>query len=504
MDTNAAKGLLLGIDIGTTATKAALFTTSGKLVGTGRSGYLTSYSKPGYAEQNPEDWWRAVCESIKIARNGNEKQKILGVSVSSQAPTLIPIDSSGQVLRPAMIWMDRRAESQARQLKKFAPDVLTITGNRSDPFYVASKIMWLKENEPEIFAATKMFLQINGYINYRLTGEFGMDPAHASLLQLRDKNQRWDATLIKFVGIENDKLPKIGESASQLGVVSKLASIESSLESGTPVFYGTVDGAAAALEVGAIDPGTVVEMTGTSSVILMPTDGSIIEQSFTSMAAAIPHRELLLAAMVSSGASLEWMHKTLFAGVGNLEQLITEAEGIDTRKEGVIFLPYMMGERSPIWNSNARGVLFGLNLATSRASITRAVLEGTAFAFAQNIEIARKAGVQISEIRTTGGGAKSDLWVQIKSDITGIPINVPEMAFGATFGDALIVGMGLGIYNDIRATLNESVKIAKIYTPDPSKYDFYQAKFQEYLKLYENSKSSFDTLSQLIDSEVAK
>lgn len=485
--------LLLGIDIGTTATKATLFTPDGLVLGEGRATYSTQHPQPGWVEQDPEQWWNAVCQAIKTALGEISSDRVAGVAVSAQAPTLIAVDKNGNSLRPAIIWMDRRADAEADELLRKVPTVTKISGNRADPFYVAAKISWFRKNEPKLFAQTCYFLQINGYINFRLTGEFGLDPAHATLLQLRDyKNGSWSQELLNAVGVSAENFPEIKESSALQGGVTATASLLTGLRSGTPVFFGTVDGAAAALEAGVIDPGIAAEMTGTSTVLLMPTEGAIVEPAFIAMAHAIPDRQLLLGAMVSSGASVQWLHEKMFGGNSSITELMTSAAAVGPGSGGVIFLPYMMGERSPIWHTNARGVFFGLSLTTSQGALVRAVLEGTAFAMAHNVEIARKAGVVINELRSIGGGAKNSLWNQIKADVLGIPVVIPEASTGATFGDALVAGIGLGLYPDVRSTLLDVVKIRSTYQPDATRHAYYQLRYQRYRDLYENIKYDFD------------
>lgn len=485
--------LLLGIDIGTTATKATLFTPEGLVVSEGRATYSTQHPQPGWVEQDPEQWWRAVCDATKIAMGEISSVRVAGVAVSAQAPTLIAVDKNGKSLRPAMVWMDRRADAEVEELLRKVPTIANISGNRADPFYVAAKISWFRKNEPKLFALTRYFLQITGYINFRLTGEFGLDPAHATLLQLRDyKKGTWSQELLSAVGVDADYFPEIRESAALQGEVTAAASSATGLQKGTLVFTGTVDGAAAALEAGVIDPGIAAEMTGTSTVLLMPTDGAIVEPAFIAMAHAIPDRQLLLGAMVSSGASVQWLHEKMFAGNSSIAELMASATEVDPGSGGVIFLPYMMGERAPIWHTNARGVFFGLSLTTSQPATVRAVLEGTAFAMAHNLEVARKAGVVINEIRSIGGGTKNSLWSQIKADVLGIPVVVPKASTGATFGDALVAGIGLGLYPDIRATLLDVVKIQSTYQPDPARHAYYQVRYRRYRDLYENIKDDFD------------
>ena len=275
--------------------------------------------------------------------------------------------------------MDRRAEPQAQELLKNFPSISSITGNRADPFYIAAKIKWLKDNEPDNYKKTKYILQIPGFLNFKLTGKFGTDRSHTSMFQLRDReNNNWHREIGNFVGANQEMFGEVGESTKLFGEVSP--DNESGIAAGTPVYFGTVDGCSAAVEAGVIDPGIIAEMSGTSTVLLMPTEGQVFNDQFIAIEHAIPNRNLRLGAMVSSGASIAWLEQNIFKGHTSIPDLMAKSVSVPAGSAGLVFLPYMMGERSPIWNSNARGVFYGLSLATTAEMIFRATLEGTAFA----------------------------------------------------------------------------------------------------------------------------
>lgn len=485
------QALLLGVDVGTTATKAVLVDQTGQVLAQGRAEYATKYLQAGWVEQDPDDWWLSFCQAVAQARAQIAPCEITGVLISSQAPTLICVDANGVSLRNAMIWMDRRAQPQADQLAAAFPQISKLTGNRADPYYVAAKIKWLIENEPENYKKCKYFLQIPGYLNFKLSGKFGLDSAHASLLQLRGADNRsWATDVMKFVGVGEDKFPQIGLASEICGEVT--VNNESGITPGTPVFFGSVDGCSAAVETGVIDPGVVAEMTGTSTVLIMPTAGDIFNDAFVAIDHAIIDRQLRLGAMVASGASVAWLTASILKDHTSLDQLTAEAKLIPAGSEGLIFLPYMMGERSPIWNTNARGVFFGLTLSTTPAMMLRAVLEGTAFALAHNVELAKKSGIKIDEIRSIGGGSKSELWNQIKADVLGIPIAILKDSSGAAVGDAYLAGIGLGVFKDIREIISTNVKIENRFSPDSKVNTYYQERYQRFRALYESLKPEFD------------
>lgn len=503
--------LLLGIDVGTTGAKAALVSPDGRLRALGRSEYGLHHIRPGWVEQNPEDWWQAVCLATRqaLATVHNAADRVLGLAVSSQAPALLPLSRTGAPLRPAMIWMDRRAESEVKQLDEILGEgtIYRATGNRPDAFYVAPKLLWFKTHEPQLLGETFKFVQVNGYINYRLTGEFSLDSAHASLLQLRDSSTGdWYQPICDACGVEPRQFPEEKSGQHLSGVLTASAAEVTGLRSGTPVMAGTVDSAAAALEVGAAEPGVGAEMTGTSTVLIMPNREGLTEPAFIAMRHAIPEVHLLLGAMVATGASLRWFRDELGEGevrmgsqrnVDPFDLLTEQAAQVTVGSRGVIFLPYMAGERSPLWHTQAKGVFFGLSLATPKAALIRAILEGTVFALCHNVEVARRAGIQLTEMRSVGGGTRSSLWNQIKADVLGMSVQLPRAPVGAAFGDAVLAGLGLGLYPDFGSALRDLVKLETRYEPNMENHLRYQDIYGIFRKLYEHLRTDFDELSAL-------
>jgi xylulokinase len=503
--------LLLGIDIGTTAAKAALFSTDGRLQAVGQTEYALNHVRPGWVEQNPEDWWQAACIAIRqvLGSVPNSAEQVGGVAVSAQAPTLIALDRSGQAVRPALIWMDRRAEAEVAQINEQlgAENVYRATGNRTDAFYVAPKLLWFKNHEPQLLKKTRKLVQINGYINFRLTSTYSLDNVHAGLLQLRDyATGEWSASLCELCGVGPTQFPEILPGHHIQGEVTREAAEATGLRPGTPVMVGTVDGAAAAIEAGAVDLGAAAEMTGTSTVLIMPNDGRVAESAFIAMPHAIPGLHLLLGAMVASGASLRWyrdqfglaeVQAALTLKLDPFDLLTQQAAQIKPGSEGLIFLPYMMGERAPLWHTNARGVFFGVSLTTQKAAFIRAILEGTAFALRHNVEVARKAGVKLTEIRSVGGGTRSTLWNQIKADVLGIPVLLPRASVGAPFGDAVLVGMGLGLYPNVSDALHEMVKLQTRYEPDTENHARYSQIYPIFRSIYEQLRDVFDRAAEI-------
>jgi len=502
--------LLLGIDVGTSAVKAALIDPNGKLHATGQAEYPLHHLRPAWVEQDPEDWWRGTCNAVReaLAKVPQGAERVNGLAVSCQAPALLALDRAGRPLRPATIWMDRRAEAEILDLaKKLGPDeIFRVTGNRPDALYVAARLLWMRSHEPEILQRTWQFVQVNGYINYRLTGRLTLDPSNAVLLQMRNyRTGEWSQAICSACGVDPSQFPKVVAADCPQGGVTREASEATGLAAGTPVMAGTVDSASAALEVGVVEPGIAAEMTGTSTVIIIPNDRGLTEPALIAMPHALPGIHLLLGAMVASGGCLRWFRDQFgqpetqaASGKADAFDLLTQqAAGVDPGSGGVIFLPYMMGERSPLWHTNARGVFFGLSLATPRAALVRAILEGTAFALRHNMEVALRAGAEVREVRSVGGCSRSDLWNQIKADVLGRPLLLPRTSVGSPFGAAVVAGMGVGVFPDVRKSLLEMVQLDRRFEPNPANHERYARNYQVFRDIYEHLKGDFDHLASV-------
>ncbi len=394
---------LIGIDIGTTNVKSVLFNEDGTKImehGVECPLYLV---KPGWVEQDPLEWWEAVIATIArvVKESKVDKKDIVGIGVSSQAPTLIPIDRDGNVLRNGLIWMDRRSQPETDFLegKIGSAKVKSITGNRIDPYYLSSKLLWYKNNEPELYRRTYKILQINGYINYMLTGAITTDLSHASLMGVFDvrKNQ-WSRELAELIGYDISLFPEVLDNAEVIGTISGKAAELTGLSTSTAVVCGTVDGSAATLEAGAVNPGDAVEMTGTSTVLNICTDEWRDPGLLFEMYHGLKDVLMICGAISTTGASLKWYKDNLYKDDRkdkasediSFELMNQKACLAVAGSDGLIFLPYMAGERSPIWDSYARGVFFGLNLNTGKEEMIRSIMEGTAFGLRHNIEEAKR------------------------------------------------------------------------------------------------------------------
>jgi xylulokinase len=502
---------LLGIDIGTTNVKSVLFDLKGKIIAQGSAEYSTIFPAAGWVEQDPEQWWQATVETIRqiTAKSYVNKHEIAAIGISSQAPTLLPVDIQGKPLRNALIWMDRRSEAQCDFLRQKIGEekIRSITGNRIDPYFTLSKLLWFKQNEPHLLSKTYKILQVNGYINFKLTGCFSIDKVHASLSQIYDVNQlQWSQELCQQLEITLELLPDVYDCTSVIGTVGKEAAAMTGLPQDIPVIAGTVDGPAAAIEAGVIGSGEAVEMTGTSTVVLMGSDAWRDSGNLTAMYHGFGNHCLVFGAISSTGACLKWfrdqfgniekkMAQDLDLGVFELMDL--QASKVEAGAENLLFLPYMAGERSPIWDTYARGMFVGLTLNTSRGQMIRAILEGTAFALYHNLKEAAALGLTINELKAVGGGSHSDLWLKIKASMLNIPVLVPETSTGAPFGDAILAGVGIGLYDDVGSIAKQSIKIKKVIEPDCMWHERYMELFEIYTDIYKHTKHDLFKLTNL-------
>lgn len=508
-----SKEHLIGIDIGTTSAKSMLFDAQGTLLAQASQEYPTSYPHPNWAEQNPGEWWRAVCSTLRqiFAQGARSPADVAALGVSSQAPSVVPVDASGAVQHPALIWMDRRSEAQCEWLREHVgtATIASVNGGRIDPFFMAPKLIWYRENRPKLYQATHTVLQANGYIVFRLTDERTMDSSHGPLSLLFDnRNAQWSDELIEKAGLDLSRLPPVSPCAQIVGEVTREAAAATGLLPGTPVIAGMVDGTAASLEAGVVNAGDAVEMTGQTTVLLICSDRPYLDDALFPLGHAIPDRYLVVGAQVASGGSLRWFRDQL----GEPERQEADRRGLDAfdvlgeraaesppGSNRLVFLPYMYGERSPIWDSQARGVFFGLSLATTKADLVRAVMEGAAYGLRHNVQSAAAAGFDAQRLACVGGGARSPLWNQIKADVLQRPVHVPKAATGAPLGDAIAAATAAGLYDSLADAVDGMTASGVEYESNPDLAGRYDALFEIYASLYPALAGSFADLARVPD-----
>lgn len=449
--------LILAHDLGTTGNKASLFDASGALLASAISPYETRYPRPGWAEQDPHDWWRAVVASTRQILQGEafSSDDVAVVSFSGQMMGCLPVDRAGAPLRPAIIWADQRAEEEAAELaRKVSPEAIyRLTGHRASASYSAAKILWVRRHQPEVFRETRCFLQAKDYVAHRLTDAYGTDYSDASGTNLFDLCQRrWADEILQALALSPELLPPALPSSTVLGGVTGAAARETGLRPGTPVVIGGGDGACATAGAGVVQAGDAYCYIGSSSWIAYVSREPLYDpaqRTFT-FAHLDPAYLFPTGTMQCAGGSYDWLER-LLRGDGT-ERLYGEldalAAGVAPGARGLLFLPYLMGERSPHWNPHARGCFLGLTLAHGRAEMARAVMEGVALNLRIILDCFRQQGAPIHALRLIGGGARSAVWRQILADALDLPLLRAQLTVEATsLGAAVAGGVGVGLYD---------------------------------------------------------
>lgn len=489
---------LLGIDIGTSACKAALFDRKGQVLAAANGEYPVYYPEEGWAEQNPEEWWSAVCEAVRqvIRKAGIQPEEIAGVGIDGQSWSAIAIDKGGKVLTNTPIWMDTRAQSICDRLNEEIgeDEIFRIAGNSLQPSYTTAKIVWYKENLPEVYSKIYKILQSNSYIAFKLTGQISQDLSQGYGLHCFDmRTGQWDEEMCRKMGIPRDFLPEIVPSDRIIGTVTKKAAEESGLAEGTPVAAGGLDAACGTLGAGVIHSGETQEQGGQAGGMSICIEKYQADPRLILGFHVIPGKWLLQGGTTGGGGVMRWFEREFAdyerlmreqTGISSLDQLNEIAEKVKPGCDGLVFLPYMAGERSPIWNPYAKGVFYGLDFSKTKGHMVRACMEGVAFSLRHNLETAEEAGAKAEILRAMGGSANSLLWTQIKSDVTGKTMAVPASDTATTLGAALLAGVGTGFYKDYEEAVAETVKVTRKHQPDPEKKAVYDKNYETYLELY--------------------
>lgn len=489
------KRLLLGIDLGTSACKAAVFDEDGKVLAQSTQPYNVCYPRPGWAEQDPREWWEAICLGIReiLSGEGIHPENICGIGVDGQSWSAIPLDRQGEVLAPTPIWMDTRArEICARVKEEIGEDrIFQVAGNDFLPGYSTPKMLWFKEAHPEIFKKTWKFLQSNSYIVWKLTGVMSQDVSQGYGIHFFDmEHLAYDEKLAGELGLSPELIPPLYPCDCVVGTVSREAAGLTGLKEGTPVVAGGLDAACGTLGAGVYRTGETQEQGGQAGGMSICMEKASAHKKLILSPHVVPGKWLLQGGSVGGGGTLKWFRQE-FGGNLTFEELTREAEGIPPGAEGVIFLPYMAGERSPLWDPDAKGVFYGLSYSRTRGHMIRAVLEGTAFSLEHNLRTAREAGAEVGALNAMGGASNSRLWVQIKADVTGRTIRVPASDTATTLGAALLAGVGCGIYRDYEEAVKRTITIRRVQEPDERNHERYGRYMEMYLELYENLKGMF-------------
>ncbi|WP_052890123.1 xylulokinase [Thermogemmatispora carboxidivorans] len=506
---------ILAHDVGTTGNKATLYNEEGVQVGMTFSPYATAYPQVGWAEQNPQDWWRSLCHSTRqlLYESGVAAEEVSVVAFSGQMMGVVPVDSRGRPVHNAIIWADLRAVAQVERVAtRIDPQrVYTLTGHRLSASYSAGKMLWLKDVEPEVYRQTYKFLQAKDFLAARLTGQFVTDPSDASGTNLYNLERgEWDGELLDAFGIEQERLPAIYRSTDVIGEVQSAAAEELGLRAGTPVVIGGGDGSCAATGAGVIRPGIAYNYIGSSSWIGIATEKPILDpqmRTFT-WAHLVPGMFTPTGTMQAAGSSYQWARDELAQserevaeqlGISAYELMNQEVQQSPPGANGLLFLPYLLGERSPRWNPNARGAFVGLTIRHRQADLLRAVLEGITFNLRVILEAFTRQGAQSEAMRVIGGGARSAVWNQIMADVFGIPVLRLTQLEGATsMGAAIAGGVGVGIWQDF-SQVDHMVSVARETHPNQERYRFYSKQYEIFNAIYDalEDASIFDRLAAL-------
>ena len=506
------KNYVLAHDLGTTGNKAALYDRDGCQVSTAFYGYTTEYANPGWAEQNPEDWWQAVCISTHklLLQTMIQPNEVGCIVFSGQMMGCVAIDRSARALRKAIIWADQRAIAQEHWLgQRIAREtVYRITGHRLSASYSLCKMLWLRDNQPDIYKAAYKFVHAKDAIVARLTGNFVTDLSDASGMNLYDLEQNeWSGVILDAAQIREDQLPSLRASTDVVGQVLPAIADEVGLNAGTPVVIGAGDGICAATGAGVVREGTAYNYIGSSSWIALATRTPVYDPSYRTFnwAHMVPGLFTPCGTMQTAGGAYQWTRDQLGApevqaaqvlGVSPYELLNNLAEKSPAGANGLIFLPYLLGERSPRWNPRARGAFIGLTIRHTRADMLRSVLEGITMNLRIILETLSAQGARIEAMRVIGGGARGHFWNRLMADIYGLPIHRLAILEEATsMGAALAGGIAIGLYPNF-SIIDDMNRIEEAIQPDPTMQAIYAKRFPIFEAAYQALLPVYDMLAE--------
>jgi xylulokinase len=481
--------MLLGIDVGTGGTRVVLIDPSGAVVASSASEHAGIHSAQiGWAEQDPEDWWRATREALAGVMAASElaRNQIKAVGFTGQMHGCVMLDADGTVLRPALIWCDQRTQPQCDWLteKIGFERLIELTCNPALPNFTLTKLLWVREHQPEIFSKISHVLCPKDYVRYRLTGEFAMDMQEASGTLLLDvANRRWSTEMAEATRIPMEWLPRLFESPEICAGVSAVGAGETGLAVGTPVVAGAGDQGAGAVGMGILAPGSVSATIGTSGVVFAATDSPVKDRlgRLHTFCHAAPGRWHVMGVTNGAGLSLRYFRDTFTPG-SNYDMLADGAAEAPAGSEGLMWAPYLFGERTPHLDPEARAAFVGITASHRQGHFVRAVMEGVAFSLRETLTLFRELGVPVKAIRLGGGGARSALWRQIQADVYGQPVEVLVAEEGAAFGAALLAGTGIGVWDSVEAACAATVHVAQ--TLAPKNAAVMDEAYQQYRRIY--------------------
>lgn len=501
---------LLGIDIGTSGTKTVLFDRGGNPISSSTAEYPLYQPEIGWAEQDPLDWWNAVCITInQVIKDSNiNPESISGIGLSGQMHGLVMLDGDGNVLRKSIIWCDQRTAKECVEITEKVGEkrLIDITANPALTGFTASKILWVRNNEPEIYEKCRKILLPKDYIRYMLTGEFATEVSDASGMQLLDiKNRCWSKEVLNALDIPIEYLGDVHESIVVSGKVHKKAAEVTGLKENTPVVGGAGDQAAGAIGNGIIKSGQISSTIGTSGVVFAHLDEPIIDEKgrVHTFCHAVPGAWHMMGVTQGAGLSLKWFRDNFCTneievakgmGIDPYVLMTKEAEKVPAGSRGLIYLPYLMGERTPHLNPKAKGVFFGLSAAHTKNEMLRAVIEGVSYSLLDCMEIIKDTGMNPTNVMVSGGGGKSELWRQILADMFNCKVSTNKSSEGPALGVALLAGVGTGVYKDIHEACSIAISENSVQFPKEENSLVYKRYYEIYKKIYNDLKGTFELL----------
>lgn len=483
----------IGIDLGTSGTKFLLVAANGEILAENTQSYEVCYPHSGWSEQSPELWYKAALTGLKELLQGQDKSAVKGISFGGQMHGLVVLDKDDNVIRPCILWNDGRTEQQTKYLNEVIgkEKLSEYTGNIAFAGFTAPKILWIKENEPENFAKIAKIMLPKDYLANKLSGSFCTDYSDASGMLLLDvKNRRWSQKMCDVCGISEQMLPKLYESYEVVGTLKKEIAEELGLSEGVKIIAGAGDNAAAAVGTGVVGEGGCNISLGTSGTLFV--SGEKYAEDKVNALHSFCHADggwHLMGCILSAASCNAWWSDKIL----ETNNYAKEQEGLEEYlgKNDVYFLPYLMGERSPHNDVNARGAFIGMRPDTTRKQMTLAVLEGVTFALRDCLEAAKKNGIEVKKTKLCGGGAKSPLWRKIVANVMNMPVEIPQTEQGPSYGGAMLAMVGCGEYKTVKESVEKIVKVKETVYPDQKIAELYEKRYVVFKKLYPSLKEAF-------------
>lgn len=505
----------LGIDVGTSGTKTVAIDETGKILASATAEYPCDYPRPGWAEQDPDLWWSATVATIRdvLSKADLKPADVAGIGLSGQMHGSVFLDQEGQVVRKALLWNDQRTKAECAEIESKAggrEGLIRLVGNPALTGFTAPKILWLRNHEPQNWEKTRQVLLPKDYIRYRLSGTYATEVSDASGTLLLDVvNRRWSGELLGLLDLDAGLLPECFESPEVSSTVSQVGSESTGLLAGTPIVGGGGDQPAGAVGNGIVRPGVVSASMGTSGVVFAHTPEAGFDPlgRLQRFCHSVPGGYCAFGVVLSAGNSYRWVRDELgdveveaapALKADPYELLDQEAADVDAGSEGLFFLPYLTGERTPHFDPDARGGWIGLTVRHNREHLIRSVLEGVTYAMRDSLELIREMGVDLTEIRLSSGGARSPLWRQIQADIYGQEVCTINTHEGPAFGAALLAQVGIGGFSSVPEACDRTIKVVKRVAPNEKARAIHNRAYPIYRKLYQDLRESFRMMSELV------